>query len=92
MMESVIVGMGISVVLVDISVDVSAVLARQQRILQLADEKRQEHIDEINSKFQTEPDGDHKRYYNTVITREQKERERLVDDGEQLDVHISSSE
>ena len=77
---------------VDISVDVSAVLARQQRILQLADEKRQEHIDEINSKFQTEPDGDHKRYYNTVITREQKERERLVDDGEQLDVHISSSE
>ena len=73
-------------------VDVSAVLARQQRILQQADDKRKEHVDEINSQFQTEPDADHNRYYNTVITHEQKEREKLVEEGDQLDVHISSSE
>ena len=74
------------------SADASAVLARQQRILQQADDKRKEQIEEINSKFQAEPDADHNRYYNTVITHEQKEREKLVDEGDQLDVHISSSE
>ena len=66
---------------------------RQRMLLDKADEERRRlHADEVNSKFMTEPDGDHRRYYNSVITKEQKDREKLVADGEQLDVHISDSE
>ena len=61
-------------------------------MMDIIDEKRREQIDEVNAKFQTDPDADHRRYYNTVITHEQKMREKLVDDGDVLDVHISSSE
>lgn len=73
--------------------DVSTLTARQQQIMNQVDQERARlHADEVNSKFQTEPDPDHKRYYNTTLTKEQKDREKLVDDGEQLDVHISDSE
>lgn len=50
------------------------------------------HAEEVNSKFQTDPDGDHRRYYSSTITKEQHDREKLVEDGDQLDVHISDSE
>ena len=74
-------------------VDVRSLRNRQRMLLDKADEERRRlHADEVNSKFMTEPDGDHRRYYNSVITKEQKDREKLVDDGEQLDVHISDSD
>ncbi|KAK8816236.1 hypothetical protein WA556_001181, partial [Blastocystis sp. ATCC 50177/Nand II] len=73
--------------------DATAVTARQQLIMNLVDkEKARLHAEELNAKFRTEPDPDHKRYYNTTLTKEQKDREKLVEDGEQLDVHISDSD
>ena len=73
--------------------DATAVTARQQLIMNLVDkEEARLHAEELNAKFRTEPDPDHKRYYNTTLTKEQKDREKLVEDGEQLDVHISDSE
>ena len=75
------------------SVDANAVVARQRELMNMVDAERQRiHANEINSKFQTEPDGDHKRYYSSTITKEQRDREKLVEEGDQLDVHISDSE
>lgn len=66
---------------------------RQRMIMSRADEERRRaHAEEIASKFMTEPDGDHRRYYNTVVTKEQKDREKLVEEGDQLDVQLPDSE
>ena len=75
------------------SVDANAVVDRQRELMNMVDAERQRiHANESNSKFQTEPDGDHKRYYSSTITKEQRDREKLVEEGDQLDVHISDSE
>ena len=75
------------------SVDANAVVQRQRELMKMVDAERQRlHAEEVNSKFQTDPDGDHRRYYSSTITKEQHDREKLVEDGDQLDVHISDSE
>ena len=79
--------------LLERSVDANAVVQRQRELMKMVDAERQRlHAEEVNSKFQTDPDGDHRRYYSSTITKEQRDRERLVEDGDQLDVHISDSE
>ena len=63
------------------------------KLMEMVDEERARlHAEEVNSKFQTEPDGDHKRYYGSTTTKQQRDREKLVEEGDQLDVHISDSE
>ena len=65
----------------------------KRELMKMVDAERQRlHAEEVNSKFQTDPDGDHRRYYSSTITKEQHDREKLVEDGDQLDVHISDSE
>ncbi|KAK8790095.1 hypothetical protein WA588_000263, partial [Blastocystis sp. NMH] len=74
-------------------VDANAVVQRQRELMKMVDAERQRlHAEEVNSKFQTDPDGDHRRYYSSTITKEQHDREKLVEDGDQLDVHISDSD
>ena len=75
------------------SVDANAVVQRQRELMKMVDAERQRlHAEEVNSKFQTDPVGDHRRYYSSTITKEQHDREKRVEDGDQLDVHISDSE
>ena len=73
--------------------DADEVVSRQMKLMEMVDEERSRlHAEEVKSKFQTEPDGDHKRYYGSTTTKQQRDREKLVEEGDQLDVHISDSE